>query len=145
MYRLHAAYIEDASLAFGDACRQRVLKGKAVTGEAFLATVEHRRRTIAAFSEWMRSYDLLLTPAVPFVAPPLDEVDEELTSPMAFTRAVNYLAACAISIPSGFSGTGLPIGLQLIARPWQENLLLRTADAYQQVTDWHRRTPPGLR
>lgn len=144
VYRLHASYIEDASLPFGDACRQRVLKGKSVTGEAFLATIEHRQRTIAAFSDWMRSYDLLLTPTVPFVAPPLDEVDEELTSPMTFTRAVNYLAACAISIPSGFSGTGLPIGLQLVAKPWQENLLLRTADVYQQVTDWHRRTPPGL-
>ena len=144
VYRQHAAYIEDMSLPFGDACRERVLKGKAVTAEAFLATLEHRQRTIAAFNDWMRAYDLLLTPTLPFVAPPLDGIDEALTSPMAFTRAVNYLAACAITIPSGFSAAGLPIGMQLVAKPWQENLLLRTADAYQQVTDWHRRTPQGL-
>ncbi|MEP7083503.1 MAG: amidase [Betaproteobacteria bacterium] len=144
VYRHHATYIEDVGLPFGDACRARVLKGKAVTAEAFLGTLEHRQNTIVAFNEWMRGYDLLLTPTVPFVAPPLDEVDEALTSPMAFTRAVNYLGACAISVPSGFSASGLPIGLQLVAKPWQENLLLRTADSYQQVTDWHRRTPREL-
>ena len=140
-YRHHRAYIEDNERPIGDACRERVLKGKAVSAEALLATLEHRRRTIAAFNHWMRAYDLLLTPTLPFVAPPLAEVDETLTSPMAFTRAVNYLSTCAITMPSGFSEDGLPIGAQLVAKPWQENLLLRTAHEFQQVTDWHMRAP----
>jgi aspartyl-tRNA(Asn)/glutamyl-tRNA(Gln) amidotransferase subunit A len=144
VYRYHAGYIEDTSLPFGDSLRKRVLKGKAIGGEAYLATLAHRRRTIAAFNEWMLSYDLLLTPTLPFVAGALKDIDEDLTTPMTFTRAANYLDTCAISLPAGFSREGLPIGMQLIAKPWQENLLLRTAQAYQQLTDWHRRRPPGL-
>jgi aspartyl-tRNA(Asn)/glutamyl-tRNA(Gln) amidotransferase subunit A len=48
----------------------------------------------------------------------------------------------AISIPCGFSTGGLPIGLQLIGRPFEEGILLRLAHHYQQHTDWHRRNPP---
>jgi aspartyl-tRNA(Asn)/glutamyl-tRNA(Gln) amidotransferase subunit A len=56
-------------------------------------------------------------------------------------RPFNYLGLPAISIPCGFDPHGLPIGLQLAARPFAEALLLRTADAYQRDTDWHRRRP----
>ncbi len=144
VYHFHGAYIEDVTLPIGDAIRQRVLKGRAISAEAHLATLAHRRQTIAAFDEWMRAYDLLVTPSLPFAAGALKDIDENLTTPMTFTRAVNYLDACAISLPAGFSRDGMPIGMQLVARPWQENLLLRTAQSYQNVTDWHRRIPVGL-
>jgi aspartyl-tRNA(Asn)/glutamyl-tRNA(Gln) amidotransferase subunit A len=144
VYHYHAAYIEDPALPFGDALRQRVLRGKQISADMYFAMQEHRRKAIAIFSEWMRPYDLLLTPTVPFVACPLEEIDEAVTAPMAFTRAFNYLDTCGISLPAGFSRNGLPIGVQLIAMPWQENLLLRTVQEYQQVTDWHTRIPKGL-
>lgn len=143
-YQFHAKYIEDPSLPLGEATRRRVLKGKIISAQAYLETLAHRRRTIDAFSEWMRDHDLLLTPTLPFVAGALKDIDEDWTTPMTFTRAVNYLDTCAISLPAGFSTNGLPIGMQLVAKPWQENLLLRTAQSYQQLTDWHRRPPPGL-
>jgi aspartyl-tRNA(Asn)/glutamyl-tRNA(Gln) amidotransferase subunit A len=57
------------------------------------------------------------------------------------TRPFNYLGLPTISIPCGFDDRGLPVGLQLAARPFAEARVLRTADAFQRATDWHRRTP----
>jgi len=48
----------------------------------------------------------------------------------------------ALGVPAGFTANGLPCGFQLVGRPFSEGLLLRVADAYQRVTDWHERAPP---
>jgi aspartyl-tRNA(Asn)/glutamyl-tRNA(Gln) amidotransferase subunit A len=58
------------------------------------------------------------------------------------TRGINVLGLPAISVPAGFSKTGLPLAFQLVARPFAEGLLLRAADAYQRDTDSHLRLPP---
>ena len=143
-YHVHADYIEDANLPIGPWVRKRILSGRAVDANAYLAIMAHRQEAIARFNNWMQAYDLLLTPTLPFVACPLEEIDEEITPLGAFNRAVNYLDTCAISLPGGFSERGLPIGIQLVSKPWQESLLLQTGQAFQNVTDWHRRKPPGL-
>ena len=54
-----------------------------------------------------------------------------------FTRAVNYFGACGLSLPAGASPTGLPIGMQLIGRPFADATLLRLGRAFQSATDWH--------
>jgi aspartyl-tRNA(Asn)/glutamyl-tRNA(Gln) amidotransferase subunit A len=143
-YRFHAGYIEDAKLPFGDAIRQRIIGGKSIDSNMYISALARRRESIAIFHDWMQSYDVLLTPTLPLVARPLEEIDEAKTPAATFARAINYLDTCAISLPAGFSGEGLPIGVQLIAKPWQENLLVQAGKAFQQVTDWHRRTPPDL-
>jgi aspartyl-tRNA(Asn)/glutamyl-tRNA(Gln) amidotransferase subunit A len=62
---------------------------------------------------------------------------------MDFTRAMNYLGVPAISIPAGFTSSGLPASFQLVARHFEEARLLAAAHWYQQETDWHRRQPPA--
>jgi aspartyl-tRNA(Asn)/glutamyl-tRNA(Gln) amidotransferase subunit A len=57
------------------------------------------------------------------------------------TRPFNYLGLPTVSIPCGFDDRGLPIGLQLAGRPYAEGTVLRAADAFQRVTDWHSRAP----
>ena len=59
-----------------------------------------------------------------------------------FTIPVNLAGLPGVSIPGGFTRTGLPIGLQLIGRAFDEATLFRAAHAYQQVTTWHTRKPP---
>jgi aspartyl-tRNA(Asn)/glutamyl-tRNA(Gln) amidotransferase subunit A len=142
-YHVHAAYIDQTGPAFDTWVQKRIVKGKGISAEAYLAASQNRRETIAQFMNWMHRYDVLVTPTLPATACPLDEVDEE-TSPAVFTRTVNYLDTCALSLPAGFSEEGLPMGVQLIAKPWHENLLLAAGRAFQEATDWHVRVPPGL-
>ena len=59
-----------------------------------------------------------------------------------FTVSANLSGLPAISLPCGASATGLPLGLQLTGRAFDEARLLATADAYQRVTGWHTRRPP---
>jgi aspartyl-tRNA(Asn)/glutamyl-tRNA(Gln) amidotransferase subunit A len=61
-----------------------------------------------------------------------------------FTVAANLTGAPAISIPCGFDGRGLPIGLQLQANYFNEARILDVAHRFQQVTDWHRKSPAGF-
>jgi aspartyl-tRNA(Asn)/glutamyl-tRNA(Gln) amidotransferase subunit A len=59
------------------------------------------------------------------------------------TLPFNFTGFPAISIPCGFSKAGLPIGMQLVGRPFTESVLLRVAQQYQQESDWHQRLPPA--
>ena len=59
-----------------------------------------------------------------------------------FTAVWDGLGLPTASVPIGFTDAGLPIGMQLSAGPWQEAAVLRVADAYQQLTDWHLAEPP---
>ena len=58
-----------------------------------------------------------------------------------YTIPANLAGTCAMSLPCGFSTNGLPIGLQLIGKPFDEATLLRTAHAFEQATEWHQRKP----
>jgi aspartyl-tRNA(Asn)/glutamyl-tRNA(Gln) amidotransferase subunit A len=61
-----------------------------------------------------------------------------------YTIAVNLAGLPGMSIPCGFDGTGLPIGLQLIGNYFAEAKMLNVAHQYQLATDWHTRMPPGI-
>jgi aspartyl-tRNA(Asn)/glutamyl-tRNA(Gln) amidotransferase subunit A len=142
-YGYHRAYAEDASVPLDPWVRKRLLGGKGVLAADFLAEVSAMRRAQAAFAAWMTGHDALLTPTLPITAKPITEVDEA-TAPLAsFTRAVNYLGACGLSLPAGLTETGLPIGVQVIGAPFAEAMLVRIGRAFQGATDWHRRRPGG--
>ena len=99
-----------------------------------------------------RTVDLLVTPTGPTAATPLegDLVTGEEADPEVLAALINFSGPFdltgfpAVSIPCGFTPGGLPVGMQLVARPWQEAPLLAAAHAYEQATDWHRRLPVVL-
>jgi aspartyl-tRNA(Asn)/glutamyl-tRNA(Gln) amidotransferase subunit A len=99
-------------------------------------------RIKAQFAAALDAYDVLATPTVGTPAIPLDHVDQTST-PAGFTRAVNLLERCALTVPNGLTGDGLPSGLQLIGRPYDEATVLRIGWAYEQATEWHNRLPSG--
>jgi len=140
-WSVHRAYVEDERLPIGPGVRRRVLGGKAIAAADYIDALAHRRAARQQWVEWTRSFDALLTPTVPMTACPVDAVDETVTPMASFTRAGNYLDTCALSLPAGFSGLGLPVGAQLLGRPGTDATLLRIGSAFQRVTDWHRRTP----
>lgn len=140
-YAYHRAYIEDPALPIDPWVRRRTLGGKGVSAADYLGELAAMRRAQAAFAAWMRGHDALLTPTLPITAVPVADVDEATAPLAAFTRAVNYLGGCALSLPAGFSGSGLPIGVQLVGAPFSEPMLVRIGRAFQDETDWHLRRP----
>jgi len=140
-WSVHRAYAEDERLPLGPGVRRRLLGGKAITAADYIDALAHRRAARRQWIDWMQSFDALLTPTVPMAACPVEAVDETTTPMASFTRAGNYLDTCALSLPAGFSGQGLPVGAQLLGRPGTDAALLRIGIAFQHITDWHRRTP----
>jgi len=100
--------------------------------------------------ELFKTVDLLLTPTLPTTAFPIGttslKIGEQKVNVVSlltqYTRPFNLNGFPAITIPCGFSENQLPIGLQIIGRPFDEETVLRTAYAYQQSTDWHLKRPP---
>jgi aspartyl-tRNA(Asn)/glutamyl-tRNA(Gln) amidotransferase subunit A len=86
---------------------------------------------------------------MPILAPTIDETGvgggpnaaKTLGELTRFTQWVNYLGVPALNAPCGFDTRGLPIGLQLVARPFNEQALLQIADTFQRATDWHGHAP----
>jgi aspartyl-tRNA(Asn)/glutamyl-tRNA(Gln) amidotransferase subunit A len=58
-----------------------------------------------------------------------------------FTVTANLAGLCGMSVPCGFTGTGLPVGLQVLGPAFCEDRILRVGHAYEQATDWHRKVP----
>ncbi len=140
-YAVHRGYIEDMSLPIDPWVRQRTLGGKVISAADYIDELAERKRNAAAFAEWMRGRGALLTPTLPITATPIEDVDEA-TAPLAtFTRVANYLGACALSLPAGFDGDGLPIGMQFLGAPFSEAMLVRIGRAVQRTTKWHLRRP----
>jgi amidase len=95
-----------------------------------------------------RDVDLLLIPALPGVPPTLEEMAATGANPQAAARRLRFTApfdmtgSPTITLPGGFTATGLPVAVQLVGRHLEESLLLRAGHAFQGATDWHRRRPP---
>ncbi len=142
-FAYHRDYAEDPAVPLDPWVRKRLLGGKGVTAAQWLDALTATRRAQAQFADWMRGRDALLTPTLPITAVPMAEVDESKAPLADFTRAVNYLGGCAMSLPAGLSSTGMPIGVQLVGAPFAEPVLIRLGRAFQDATDWHRRRPPA--
>ena len=93
--------------------------------------------------------DVVLAPVSPVAAPTIAESDvgnganaeAVLRRLTRFTRPINYLGLPSLSLPSGFTQSGLPVGMQVIGRPFDEAMLVRIGAAFQRATDFHARCP----
>jgi aspartyl-tRNA(Asn)/glutamyl-tRNA(Gln) amidotransferase subunit A len=136
-WALHRDYIEDPKLPIDPWVRKRTIGGKAISAADYIEELARRKRAAAAFAEWMRGRDILLTPTLPITATAVDEVDEVATPLATFTRVANYLGICGLSLPAGMSADGLPVAVQLLGSPFAEATLIRAGRAFQQATEWH--------
>jgi aspartyl-tRNA(Asn)/glutamyl-tRNA(Gln) amidotransferase subunit A len=142
-YFLLGDLIDDMRLPIDAAVRPRIQVGKDISARGYLAALRDREEAKQKFAAAFADVEALLTPTTQTAAIPLDEVDQAST-PAHFTRFVNFLDLCAVALPNGFTGTGLPISLQIVCRGYDEATALRIGWAYQQATDWHERRPPDL-
>jgi Asp-tRNA(Asn)/Glu-tRNA(Gln) amidotransferase A subunit family amidase len=123
--------------------------GALVSGVQYVRAQQVRQLVRREVDAALARRDVLLAPATPIPAPVLGEKATQLgdgtsdvrSALIRFTRPFNLSGHPACSVPCGFTAAGLPIGMQLVGRPFDEATVLRAGDAYQRLTDWHARRP----
>ena len=142
VWATHRAAVTDDAQPIGPWVRRRIRTGAAITATEYIEARAHHQAASATWREAMAETHAFLMPAAPIPACPLEEVDEDSPILSAFTRPANQLGACAIVLPAGMAADGMPVGVQLMAKPFDEAALFRIGHAFQTATEWHRHTPP---
>jgi aspartyl-tRNA(Asn)/glutamyl-tRNA(Gln) amidotransferase subunit A len=150
-------YNASREAGFGAEVKRRILLGTYVLSAGYydayyLKALKVRTLIKRDFDEAFERVDAIVAPASPTTAFKLGEkAGDPLTMYLSdiYTISVNLAGLPGLTVPCGFDRSGrpggppgLPVGLQLIGKPFDEATLLKTAHAYQQATDWHRRVPP---
>lgn len=148
----HAERLRDRSGEFGGDVLLRLGDAMRASAAAYAGA---RRRRDELRREVMRifdDHDVLVTPATATAAPPAETAHASAEAALETARVLNALTSPfnltglpAISVPCGFTGAGLPVGLQIAGAAWREAEVLRAARAYERVTAWSDRRPPILR
>jgi aspartyl-tRNA(Asn)/glutamyl-tRNA(Gln) amidotransferase subunit A len=142
-------YMKTRQEGFGPEVKRRIMLGTYALSSGYYDAYYGKAQTVrtlicqdfrAAFDE----VDLIVTPVTPTPAFRLGEKSEDplqMYLSDIYTISINLAGLPAISVPCGFSKAGLPIGMQLIGRAFEEETLLRAAHAYEQSTQWHVKKP----
>jgi len=142
-------YRNTRGLGFGPEVKRRIMLGAYALSagyyDAYYLKAQQVRTLIRQdFEQALSQVDVIACPVTPTTAFRIGEkVDDPLSMYLSdiFTLSVNLAGICGLSLPCGFDGAGLPVGLQLIAGPFREEVILRTGYAYEQATGWHERRP----
>ncbi len=142
-------WTRDRLREFSRSNRTVLLSGSIMPAQAYYKVQKLREMLRQEMLAALEDYDVLILPTARRCAPPVDE-DQPLTSKqmvrdlaLVMTRPFNLAGTPAISINCGFSSAGLPIGLQIGGRPFDESTVLKVAHAYEQHTPWHTMRPPN--
>jgi aspartyl-tRNA(Asn)/glutamyl-tRNA(Gln) amidotransferase subunit A len=146
---LRAMYARTRARGFGAEVKRRIMLGTYVLSagyyDAYYLKAQQVRTLITRdYDDAFARVDVVAMPTSPT---PAFRIGERVADPLqmyladVFTVSANLAGLPAISVPCGFTAAGLPIGLQLTGRPFDETTLLRVADAYERETDWHERRP----
>ncbi|MDH3563424.1 MAG: Asp-tRNA(Asn)/Glu-tRNA(Gln) amidotransferase subunit GatA [Gammaproteobacteria bacterium] len=145
-------YCKTRAEGFGPEVKRRIMIGTYALSagyyDAYYLKAQQLRRLIAEdFRRTFEVCDVIMGPTSPSTA---FKIGEKTDDPVAmylndiYTVPINLAGLPGMSVPAGFDARGLPIGLQLIGKYFDEARLLNVAHRYQQVTDWHQRTPKGF-
>ena len=143
------ARYDGVKYGFGPEVKRRIMLGTYALSAGYydayyLKAQKVRTLIMQEFDHAFEKFDALVTPTSPTVP---FKIGEKVEDPLQMylsdvcTLPINIAGIPAISIPAGF-GNGLPIGMQIMSKPFGEEALLRIAFAYEQATDWHKRRPP---
>jgi aspartyl-tRNA(Asn)/glutamyl-tRNA(Gln) amidotransferase subunit A len=140
-------YTKSRSQGFGAEVKRRIMLGTYALSSGYYDAyyVKAQKVRTLIMQDFIRAFedvDVILTPVAPT---PAFKIGEKVNDPLQmylsdiFTIPVNLAGTCALSVPAGFSSDNLPIGLQLIGKPFGEETILRAAHAFEQSTEWHTR------
>ena len=137
---VHEQRLRESPEIFAADVLTRLRRGASVSGSQYARARQDQRRWTRAVQQALGEVDVLLAPSTPIAAPLLADSDPlETTATLSAHLAIfSFARVPALAVPVGFS-SGLPLGMQLVGRHFEEWTLLRAAHAYQSVTDWHLR------
>lgn len=127
----------------------RLHAGRLISAPDYVKAQRLRRVLRGQFLEALAEVDVIVTPTTPIVAPLLNQTSYAINGKpvpvmnalAAFTLPFNETGLPALSVPCGFTREGLPIGMQIIGKPFDEPTVLRVGHTFQRHTDWHKRRP----
>jgi aspartyl-tRNA(Asn)/glutamyl-tRNA(Gln) amidotransferase subunit A len=145
----HRTWLDARAGDYTPTVLERLQAGRTITAIAYFEAGEARERIRQRVRSHQADLDVLVLPTTPFPATPLESTtlevgqgEQDLTSLIRMTAPFDLTGQPALSIPCGMTASGLPIGLQLVGRDFEDELVLRTGHAYQTRTEWHRLRPP---
>ena len=147
-YTLNQKMLEEQFDELDPVVAHRMIEGRDISKEQYLKTIYAARQLRARAGGAMQDIDALIVPTTPIPARPVADIDTDMDNylfhNMRYLRNTsigNILNFCGLSVPCGFTRSGLPVGMMIYGKPFQEDVILRIGYAFQQVTDWHRRMP----
>jgi len=148
-YEVHAQTLKTYSHHYSADVRSRLMLGACIQASQYLKAQRFRTLLRQEMLDVLGRVDALITPTTLMAASRIDAITVEIGGKefgvaahiARATRPFNMTGLPAISVPCGFTPAGLPIGLQIIGRPFEETLLLRVAYTYERSTPWHERHP----
>jgi len=140
---LYAERFRSHPEAFGEDIQQRLAGGLKVSLEEYVHAREQQVIIRRRFERFFTDYDILLTPTTLVPAPLIEGPSalEQARVLTRFTAPFNLTGLPAMSMPCGFTKTGLPVGLQIISAPWREAAILQAGYSYETATEWYRVRP----
>ena len=145
----HKRWMIERPQDYGAQVLMRLQNGLAVPGVSYLEAMRWRGPALSAYLAAVEGTDAVIAPVAPMPAPTIADSDvgnsldaeaviQRITR---FTRPINYMGLPSLSIPTGFTGSGLPVGMQIVGRAFDEAGIIRIGAAFQRATDFHQRVP----
>ena len=142
-------YVKSRSQGFGKEVQIRMMVGNYVLSAGHAGQYYHNAKKVQRlirkdFQDAFSRVDVLVMPTQPCPAFKIGAFDDnklQLDLQDYYTAPVNLSGNCAISLPCGFTQSGMPVGFQLIGPRLSEQMLFNVGHAYQQVTNWHKKHP----
>jgi aspartyl-tRNA(Asn)/glutamyl-tRNA(Gln) amidotransferase subunit A len=146
---LHKRWMIERPQDYGAQVLMRLQNGLAIPAVSYLEAMRWRGPALSAYLAAVAGTDAVIAPVAPMPAPTIAESDvgnsndaeaviQRITR---FTRPINYLGLPSLSIPAGFTKSGLPVGMQIVGRSFDEAMLVRIGAAFQRATDHHQKVP----
>jgi aspartyl-tRNA(Asn)/glutamyl-tRNA(Gln) amidotransferase subunit A len=146
---LHKRWMIERPQDYGAQVLMRLQNGLAIPAVSYLEAMRWRGPALSAYLAAVAGTDAVLAPVAPMPAPTIAESDvgnshdaeAVIQRVTRFTRPINYLGLPSLSIPAGFTKSGLPVGMQIVGRSFDEAMLVRIGAAFQRATDHHQKVP----
>jgi aspartyl-tRNA(Asn)/glutamyl-tRNA(Gln) amidotransferase subunit A len=141
-FAVHAHWMRTRPERYGELLRDRLALGALISGADYVQAQRRRAELNAALARVLDTCDVLLTATVPAEAPRIDRVPKwGIVEQPNFTSVFNVAGVPALSLCTGYGEGGLPLAMQLVAKPFAEPTLFRAAHAYERATAWRARRP----